>query len=221
MEKIKFYFLWLSLICVVVFGLQNLPGIPGFTETFVLNEKVFDGEIWRLISAVFLHGGGGHLLYNMFALLLFGFILERLIGSKRFLIVFLVSGVVANMIAVNFYDSSLGASGAIYGILGCIIILRPMMMVWAFGIIIPMFVAGLLWIAGDIMGVFGFGDANVGRVAHLGGMGVGLLMGVWWRFGLVGKLGGGGFSKGVGLDKEDEKVEVLEEVGDEWERRWM
>ncbi len=163
---------------------------------------------------MFLHGGGGHLLYNMFALLLFGFILERLIGSKRFLFVFFVSGIIGNLIGVNFYNSSLGASGAIYGILGCIIILRPMMMVWAFGVIVPIFVAGIFWIIGDIMGVFGFGDEGVGRFAHLGGIFVGFVMGLWWRF-------GGGWKV---VDKK-EKVEISEEVVDksieEFERIYM
>ncbi len=208
-SKFKFYFLWLSLICVFVFGLQNLPGIPGFTETYVLNsDAVYSGEVWRVFTAIFLHGSMVHLLYNMFALLLFGFILERLIGSKRFLILFLVSGVVANLFAMNFYGSSLGASGAIYGVLGAIIVLRPMMMVWAFGLMMPMFVAGILWVVGDVMGVFGFGDAGVGRMAHLSGIFIGFLWGLWWRV----------FGKRV--KAREEKVEIPEDVVEAWEDRW-
>ena len=208
--KIKFYFLWLSLICIAMFILQNLPGIPGFTETFVLNSKAGDDfQIWRSVSAIFLHGSLVHLIYNLFALLLFGFILEKLIGSRRFLILFFVSGVVANIIGVNFYSSSLGASGAIYGILGAIVVLRPMMMVWAFGLMMPMFVAGILWVVGDIMGVFGFGDSGVGNIAHLGGIFVGLLYGFWWRFVLKRKV------------VKMEGVEVPDEVVNSWERDWM
>lgn len=208
--KIKLYFLWLSLICIGVFILQNLPGIPGFTETFVLNSSAVDGwQVWRFVSAIFLHGSLVHLIYNLFALLLFGFILEKLIGSRRFLILFFVSGIVANIVAVNFYNSSLGASGAIYGILGAIVILRPMMMVWAFGLMMPMFIAGILWIVGDVMGVFGFGNRGIGNIAHLGGIFVGLLYGLVLRFLIRGRV-----------DKE-EKVELDEEVVEEWERDWM
>jgi len=208
--KIKFYFLWLSLICIGMFILQNLPGIPGFTNVFVLNSKAIDSfQIWRFVSAIFLHGSLVHLIYNLFALLLFGFILEKLIGSRRFLILFLVSGVIANVVAVNFYNSSLGASGAIYGILGAIVILRPMMLVWAFGLMMPMFIAGILWVVGDIMGVFGFGNEGVGNIAHLGGIFVGLLYGLVLRFGSGRKV------------NRMEKVEVPEEYIGEWERVYM
>ena len=179
-RKFRFYSLWLSLICIIVFIFQNL--IAGFTELFVLNEKVFLGEIWRFVSAIFLHGGVGHLLYNLFALLFFGFALEKLIGSRKFLIIFFGTGIIANIISVNFYFSSLGASGAIMGIIGVMAVIRPMMMVWAFGLILPMFLAAILWIIGDIMrGVGIFGETNIGSIAHLSGVGVGILVGIFLR----------------------------------------
>jgi membrane associated rhomboid family serine protease len=85
MEKIKYYFLWLVGLCVGMFVLQNLPGIPGFTDLFVLNDRASNGEVWRFVSSIFLHGSLSHLMFNMFALLFFGFSLERLIGSRRLL----------------------------------------------------------------------------------------------------------------------------------------
>ena len=130
-----------------VFILQNLPITPGFTDLFILNQKaVQEFQIWRFATAIFLHGSMIHLTYNLFALLFFGFSLERKIGSKRFLLVFLLSGIIANIIAINFYESSLGASGAIYGILGALVILAPFSFVWAFGLIMPIFIAvGILF----------------------------------------------------------------------------
>ena len=86
--KFKFYAIKLSFFMVLVFMAQIL--ISGFTDLFVLNSKVTTGEVWRFLTSVFLHGGLGHLVYNLFALVLFGSILERLIGSKKFLIVFFV-----------------------------------------------------------------------------------------------------------------------------------
>jgi len=177
-KQFKFYFLWLSAICIVMFILQNLPGIPGFTSWFVLNNKaVYNYEIWRFVSSIFLHGSIIHLIYNLFALLFFGVLLEKLIGSKRFLVLFFVSGIIANLISVWFYPSSLGASGAIYGILGVLMVLKPMMMVWAFGLILPMFIAGILWIIGGVIGIFI--PSNTGHIAHLSGIGIGILFGIF------------------------------------------
>ena len=177
-KKNQYYFIKLSLIIVGVFILQIF--IPSFTESFHLNEKAISNyEIWRFFTAIFLHASLIHLLYNLFALLFFGFALERLIGSRRFLIVFIFSGLIANIISVNFYSNSLGASGAIMGIIGTLTVIRPLMMVWAFGLIMPIFIASLLWIIGDILGIFF--PTGIGNIAHLSGMGVGFLIGFLLR----------------------------------------
>lgn len=182
MERHKFYAFWLSGIAVAVFILQLI--IPGFTEAFVLNSSSFP-QIWRFVSAIFLHGGGGHLLYNLFALIFFGSIVERLIGSKRFLLVFFITGIFANLVSVNFYPSSLGASGAIFGVIGALVVLRPGMAVWAFGLPMPMIVAGVLWVGGDLIGAVGYLSgtplSNTGNIAHLSGMILGLIFGAFYR----------------------------------------
>jgi hypothetical protein len=174
--KIKYYAIWLSAICVAVFILQQL--IPGFTDLFVLDSGKIT-EIWRFVTAIFLHGGMGHLISNLFALALFGTILEGFIGSKKFLLVFFASGIFANLVAVWFYPSSLGASGAIYGILGALVIIRPMMTVWVSGIPMPMIIAGIVWVAGGVLGLFY--PSDVGHIAHLSGIGIGLILGIIWR----------------------------------------
>lgn len=182
MEKNKIYyaFLFLSLICIIIFILQNL--FLGFTDMFVLTKAAhYHFEIYRYLTAIFLHGDIVHLLYNLFALLFFGFILEKKIGTKNFLIVFFLSGIISNIIGVTFYNSSLGASGAIYGILGCLAVINPFMIVFAFGLIMPMFIAAILWIIGDILGVFGFGSSNIGYYAHISGVIVGLVIGIIFR----------------------------------------
>jgi len=180
--KFKFYALWLSAICILVFVMQLM--ITNFTNWFVLDSNSFF-EPWRFITSIFLHGGLAHLIYNLFALALFGSLLEGMIGGKKFLTVFIVSGVVANLIAVNFYSSSLGASGAIFGVIGALVIIRPTLPVWAFGIPMPIFVAGILWGIGDIIGAVAFvlGNPidNTGNIAHLSGMFVGFILGFIFR----------------------------------------
>jgi uncharacterized protein len=178
-ERFRFFAIKLLGFMILVFILQIL--IPKFTDFFVLDQQSFV-QPWRFISAVFLHGGLAHLAFNGFALALFGSILESLIGSRRFLAVFFITGILANLISVNFYGSSLGASGAIFGVIGALVIIRPLMMVWAFGLPMPMILAGFLWAVGDVIGIF-YRDvgSNVGNIAHLSGMFFGLVLGYLYR----------------------------------------
>jgi len=213
-KKIKFYSLWLALLIIAVFLLQF---IPGFTDVLVLNNKVYSGEFWRFLTAIFLHGSPTHLLFNLVALVFFGFVLEKTIGSKNFLLVFLISGLVANIIGVNFYGSSLGASGAIYGIIGCLTLMRPMMMVWAFGLILPMFLASIVWVAGDLLRTFGlFDPGKIGSIAHLSGIGIGLIAGIFYRIRL----------KGSGLRSPQETrrrndFEISDTYIEQWENTYV
>jgi len=183
MRNQKFYSLWLSVIMIFIFILQNLPGIPGFTDLFILNQKAITNfEVWRYLTSIFLHGSITHLAFNLFALFFFGLVLEKTIGTYRFIITFLATGIIANIISVNFYSSSLGASGAIYGVIGAVAILRPMMMVFSFGAIIPMFIAAIIYVAADVLRAYGaFGPTNIGSIAHLSGIGIGFLIGIYYR----------------------------------------
>jgi membrane associated rhomboid family serine protease len=81
---------------------------------------VAEGEYWRLITAAFLHYGPFHLLLNMLALWWFGSLLEQRIGSGRFLLLYLVSGLAgsAGALIASPLEPTVGASGAIFGILG-------------------------------------------------------------------------------------------------------
>lgn len=174
--KFNYYAIKIVGICVLVFVLQII--FSGFTEMFVLNQNAYS-EIWRFLSSIFLHADITHLIYNMFALALFGSILERIVGGKRFLLIYFASGIIANIFAINFYTSSLGASGSIYGVLGALVIIRPLMTVFAFGLPMPMLIAGFLWAAGDLIGLFI--PSNTGHIAHLSGMAVGIIIGAYLR----------------------------------------
>jgi len=161
---------------IFIFLLQFV--FSDFTQFFLLNQNSFN-EFWRFTTSIFLHGGFPHLLYNLFALVLFGSVLEKYIGSKKFLLVFFVTGILANLISVNFYESSLGASGAIFGIIGALVLIRPLLVVWAFGLPMPMFLAGTLWAFGDVIGIFV--PSNVANIAHLSGMFFGLVFGLIYK----------------------------------------
>ncbi len=175
--KFRFYALKLVVACVLVFIIQVI--FNSFTELFVLNQRAYF-EPWRFISAIFLHAGLSHLIFNMFALALFGSILERFIGGWKFLLDFFTTGILANVISVLFYPSSLGASGAIMGVIGALIVVSPLMIVWAFGLPMPLFIAGILWAGGDLIGLFD-STSGIGHIAHLSGIFFGLLLGLSFR----------------------------------------
>lgn len=176
MPKLKFFSIWIALMIIIFFLIQKI--IPGFEDFLILNNLSYS-QPWRFTSSIFLHGSLIHLLSNLFALIFFGLALEKLIGSNKFLFVYLSSGIFANIIAINFYPSSLGASGAIMGIIGALTIIRPLMNVWAFNMIIPMFIAAILWIFVDSIGIFM--PSNIGHISHLSGIFIGIIFGIFFR----------------------------------------
>ena len=85
-----------------------LFGIPGF-----------EPEWWRYVTAIFLHGGWAHFAFNSFALYVFAPPLERLFGTRRYAIFYVLCGIAGSLASVALHQDvfiSIGASGAIYGI---------------------------------------------------------------------------------------------------------
>lgn len=166
--------LWLSVLCILVFALQNGLDITSILDVGKESVRL---QPWRALTAIFAHADVGHLLSNLFALALFGLILEGRIGSKRVFLLFLVTGIVVNFFSP--YEHALGASGAIFGILGCLIVLRPWMIIWLSGIPMPMILAGMGWLISDIMGIFT--PDNIANEAHIGGLIIGVCYGLYLR----------------------------------------
>ena len=171
----RWYTALIIVICIVVFILQNM--FPWITDNFSLTSSLIITRPWTIITYIFLHASFEHIFYNMFALALFGFILENVIGSKKFLMVFFASGIAAGIASLLFYDSSIGASGAIYGVMGALAVLRPKMTVFVSYVPLPMFAAVILWSAGDVLGVF-TPLGNVAYASHLFGLALGILYGL-------------------------------------------
>ena len=167
--------LWLSAVCIIVFVLQLFFG----TDPFVLDSALVAHEPWRIVTSIFAHENALHLLSNLFALCLFGLVLEGRIGPKRTLFLFLFSGIVINIFSP--YERSLGASGAIYAIIGALAILRPMMVVWVEMMPMPMLLAGVVYLIQDMVGVF-IPHGNVANLAHISGLFIGaLIAALFWR----------------------------------------
>ena len=177
----------LIMINVVVFLIQML--FPSLNQYFVLTSQNILFQPWRLITHMFMHASFTHLFFNMYALLLFGNLIEQKIGSKRLLGFYFVAGLVAAFAFIgfdhlklflglqNYFGSALGASGAIMGIIGLVIMLLPDLKVLFFFVIpMSMRTAGIIFALIDIIGMFNI-HSSVANAAHLGGLIAGLIYG--------------------------------------------
>ncbi|MEH7112524.1 rhomboid family intramembrane serine protease [Neobacillus niacini] len=125
-EFIRFYPV-ISIIIAIHFLLYLFTALPifpnfWFKATFSgVNLYIMEGEYWRLITPIFMHGGFAHVLFNSFSLVLFGPALESLLGKGRFILVYLVSGILANVATLMLEPLTyvhVGSSGAIFGLFG-------------------------------------------------------------------------------------------------------
>ena len=141
-------------------------------------------QLWQPLTYMFMHASIDHIFFNMFALWMFGCILENFWGTKRFLIYYLVCGLGAA--AVNLLVApggpTVGASGAVYGILLAFGMMFPNEQIYLY-FLLPIkakwFVIGYAAIE-LFEGVFHSMD-GIAHFAHLGGMLAGLILILWWR----------------------------------------
>ncbi len=124
---------------------------------------IAEGDYWRLLTAAFLHYGPFHLLLNMLALYWFGTALEQRIGSARFLLLYIVSGLAgsAGALLLDPTTPTVGASGAIFGILGAGLVLEQQRDYVFGGSALGVIVLNL---------VFTFSISNISIGGHIGGL---------------------------------------------------
>lgn len=142
------------------------------------NLGIQQGEYWRLVTAMFLHVNMIHLAFNQFALWIFGREVEKLFGSVRFLLIYMLSGLLASIASMLLNTSlSAGASGAIFGIIGTQLafLVRNRD---RFGEMGRQQIISLLAIIG-INIVFGITVPGIDNWNHMGGLASGVLLGLF------------------------------------------
>ena len=189
MTRVVGQLLLLNVIALLFAG----PGTPLFSEFQLVPVEIFQ-KPWTLITYQFLHGGTGHLFFNMIGLFFFGPRLEVRLGSRRFVTMYLTSGLVAALVHIAYtvfnasagglYVPMVGASGAVFGVFFAYARFWPRdkILVW---FVIPMqvrFFVGALTLLSLWSGLGGVQD-NVAHFAHLGGFLGGWLYLRWaeWR----------------------------------------
>ncbi|WP_058485325.1 rhomboid family intramembrane serine protease [Defluviitalea phaphyphila] len=142
----------------------------GANEPFLI---IKGHQYWRLITSMFLHIGINHLLYNNFALYVFGSKIERYFGKIKYIVIYLISGIIGSLASIFFsFSVSAGASGGIYGLLGALLVLACKTKKQIDGLnfynITIMILIGI---------GFGFTVPSVDNAAHLAGLIAGFIIG--------------------------------------------
>jgi membrane associated rhomboid family serine protease len=166
---------------IAVFFLQIITGLfaPNLMESyfglipFNINHSFM---IWQFMTYMFLHGGVIHILFNMLMLYMFGNELERLWGAKAFVQYYFITGIGAGICCWIFGLNTIGASGAIYGILLAYGLTYPNRIVY-FSFLFPIKVKWMVVIMGAVeflASIGGSGD-GIAHIAHMGGLLVGFV----------------------------------------------
>lgn len=189
---------WLLISNLLVFlaGFILDSVMPGFSlnsagALYYLGAPYF--RIYQPVSYMFLHADFWHLFFNMFALWMFGRVMEQTWGSKRFLFYYFACGIGAGLVqellqlcgVLSPAVSTIGASGAIYGILLAFAMTYPNERIYIIPIPIPIkvkYFIGFYVLLEIYEGMHTTVGDNVAHFAHLGGMLVGLLIILYWRY---------------------------------------
>jgi len=171
------------IIANIVFSYKGFTNDAFFESyKFEVNRILINKDYKRLITSGFLHVGWTHLIFNMISLYVFSGLIEQTLGGIRFLIIYFVSLVGGNLFSLfihrNHPDySSVGASGAICGIIFASIALFPGVDIGFFGLplSIPSWLYGILFIAFSIYGIKS-NKNNIGHEVHLGGALIGMIV---------------------------------------------
>ena len=152
-------------ICLIVYALTL------YNESIIYylanNAALFKfGEIYRIITSIFVHANIWHLVCNMYSLYIIGSQVENFLGRKKFIIIYLVSGIIGNLMSMTFSSGfSVGASGAIFGLMGSLVYFGYHYRLYLNSIIksqiMPLIVLNLM---------LGFMIPGIDNFAHIGGL---------------------------------------------------
>lgn len=175
------YYPIVTLIISIHILLYLVTTIPFFPSRYLfellsgVNLYIVNGDYWRLVTPIFMHSGFAHMLFNSFSLVLFAPALEQLLGRTKFLLLYLATGIAANVATLTLEPltyTHVGSSGAIFGLFGfyiAIIIFRKAMLSRENSqTIMTIAIIGI---------VMTFVQSNINITAHIFGLIAGFLIG--------------------------------------------
>ncbi len=179
---LSFWAVKLAIVNVAVFALQNMDVYPAIMNSLVLVPDSVIGKlaIWQPFTYMFLHGGTMHLFWNMYMLVMFGIPVEEEIGSLKFLLYYLFCGTGAGVVIFiiglvaggsSLFAGTIGASGALFGVLVAFAVLFPDAVLLLF-FVIPIKAKYMVFLyAGlELFLELSGRQPNVSHIGHLGGI---------------------------------------------------
>lgn len=174
-EKPVLLYLFCGLLIFIVFTQYFTNIDSSFENAGLVKIKTAEGEYWRMITAIFLHGSIAHLIFNLGALYYFGNVVLKVAGKHLFFIVYMVAGLLGSFFSLIFLKAtSVGASGAILGLIGFLITI---------GLrnkdLIPVkFIHSLIYTVFAVAVIGLLGISFIDNAAHAGGFLGGVLVGL-------------------------------------------
>jgi rhomboid protease GluP len=184
-------------INVFIFLLMTLTGVSFFeprVDSLIawggnVRFLTLNGQYWRLLTSFFLHAGIFHLVFNMYALLYVGAILESAVGKFKYVFAYVLAGLVASIssLIINENIVSVGASGAIFGLFGTLIVLLLFKKIKISNVSNKSLLLSVgLFVFYNIF--YGFSNEGIDNAAHVGGFICGLLIGFSYYLIFKGKI---------------------------------
>lgn len=173
---------------ILVFITQALL-YPLIDNTLALvPELALKGQLWQFISYMFLHSVSypEHILINMFLLFIFGLTIERALGWKRYVALYIISGIGSALLYIAVTGAAdvamIGASGAVFGVMAAYGFMFPKDVVWVYKIPVPVILPIILLAAGELILWILNLQPEIANIGHFGGILTGMvLMYIWKR----------------------------------------
>jgi membrane associated rhomboid family serine protease len=181
----------INVFLFIAFTVLLSTNLLSINHIAIMPANILQGMyLWTFITSMFMHGGFFHLFVNMLSMFFVGSLVERLIGRKRYFWFYMISGIFAGLLFVvsafifpqDMNTYAVGASGALFGLIGVLMFLTPNLPVYVMFIPIPIKLKyaapGMLVL---LWAISIAGNVPIGNMAHLGGLIAGLGYGIYLR----------------------------------------
>lgn len=181
----------INVLLFFIFTILISTGLLSIDFVAIKPANILQGKyLWTFLTSIFMHAGFFHLFVNMLSLFFIGGPIEKLLGRKRYLNFYIIAGLISGLLFVlsglvfpsDYNVYAVGASGALFGLIGLLVLLTPNLPVYIMFIPIPIKmkyaapgILILLWLISIA------GNVPIGNVAHLGGLLAGLAYGIYLR----------------------------------------